>query len=214
MNIKQNLFDLIKDAHFYQYAGIVDTKEELKIKKPRLYFSKIQWFFILFSIFFNFILSKGFSENFAGYIISGLSLFVGLFFTFILMIFDKFQSIDFTKYRYSQSMENYPIGVRLKNYFKKITVLSLYTIILSIVLIILLSMTLLFKDFVNSPICLIDFVTNIKLHPPKLILKTFVLLSYRSLIVYFLLDFILITLYLISSFYDFMISEYNNVKLK
>lgn len=212
MNIKQNLRDLIKDAYFFQYAGIADKNEELEKKKPCLFFSKMQWLFILFSIGLNLFLTNGFSEDFTGYIISGLSLFVGLFFTFVIMIFDKFQCIDFSKYHYSYNKDNYPIGVRLKNYFKKVTVLSLYVIIISILLIILLSLTLLFTEWLNMPTNLIDFFDNIKLEAK--VFHKIIVLAYRMIVFYFLFDFILITLYLVSSIYDFIISEYNKVKLK
>ncbi len=211
MNIRQNLCDLIKEAFFYQYAGIADTKEKLEKKKPRLFFSKIQWLFILFSIGLNLFFTNGFSEDFTGYIISGLSLFVGLFFTFVIMIFDKFQCIDFSKYHYSFNKDNYPIGVRLKNYFKKVTVLSLYVIIISILLIILLSLTLLFTDWLSLSTNLINFFSDIKQGE---VFHKIIVLVYRIIVFYFLFDFILITLYLVSSIYDFIISEYNKVKLK
>lgn len=213
MNIKTNIKDLIVDAYYHQYADIADNKENIEKKKPRYFFSKIQWLFICLSIGVLFILPKGFSSDFAGYAISGLSLFVGLFFTYVLMLFDKINSVDFSKYHKSINADRYPIGVRLKNYFKKITILSHYAILLSIICIILLSLTLLFDDFLGTDVDIVKIVKEIRMQTTCEILKVTILLSYRSLIAYFLFDFMLITIYLVSSSYDHIISELNKIKL-
>lgn len=215
MKIKKNLCGLIKEAYFYQYAGIADPKDNIQRNqnKPIAFFSKTQWVLICISIGVNFILPKGFSSSFSGYVISGFSLFVGIFFTFILMLFDKFQAIDFTQYKKSVNAEKHPLGVRLKNYFKKITVLSLYTIILSIICILLLSITLLFEPITSKDISIIHFFQHIQTKTVCVAFQTIVILSYRTISFYFLLDFVLITIYLIASFYDFIISEYNKIKL-
>lgn len=213
MNYKDNIRGLIADAHFYQYTGISDTLNNIKNEKPKLYYTKIQWCFIVISILANYKLPKGFSIEFSGYVVSGMSLFVGLFFTFILTIYDKFQKIDFKQFSKAENEEKNKLGIRLKNYFKQITILSLYAILLSIICIILLSITLLFGDKVNLNIEIITFVTS----PEKQTVLSFVwiplLLVYRSTILYFLFDFVLITIFLVSSFYDFIISEYNKIKL-
>jgi hypothetical protein len=211
MNFKFNLCDLIKDAHLWQYADISDTKEDVEKKKPILFFTKMQWFFILVSIGSIFFTSKGFSDSFAGYIISGLSLFVGVLFSFTLTLFDKFKSIDFSEYKKEISEEKNINGIKLKNFFKKITVLTLYSAILSTACIILLAIVLIIPE-INIEISYCSLFGNIKIHFCTL-MKVFFITLYRCCLVYFLLDFVLITVYIISSFYDYIISEINKVKL-
>jgi hypothetical protein len=213
MNYKSNIRSLIAGAHFYQYTGISDTLDNIKKEKPKLYYTKIQWCFIVISILANYILPKGFSTEFSGYVVSGMSLFVGLFFTFILTIYDKFQKIDFTQFSKSKNEEKNKLGIRLKNYFKQITILSLYAILLSIICIILLSVTLLFGDKVNLNVGIITCVTSIEKRHFLSLVWILLLLVYRSTVLYFLFDFVLITIFLLSSFYDFIISEYNKIKL-
>lgn len=210
----KNLKDLIKDAQQYQYADIADTEEQIKEKKPKAYFTTTQWIILVFAVLVNFVLREGYHTDFCGYVISGLSLFVGIFFTFIIALYDKFNNVDFSKYHYSNNIENYPLGIRLKNYYKKTTVLSIYLILLSIVCILLLSCTLLFESTLNQHFELISVFTNIGHETLPNTLKAIGIVAYRSLCFYFLIDFVLITVYLLSSIYDYIISEYNKVKLK
>jgi hypothetical protein len=119
MNFKTNLLDLIKDAYLWEYADISDIKEDISNKKPKLFFTKIQWFFILISIATCYFIPKGFDNDFAGYIISGLSLFIGILFTFVMTLYDKFKSIDFSLYKKEINEEKNKQGIRLKNFFKK-----------------------------------------------------------------------------------------------
>lgn len=213
MNFK-NLTDLVKDAHFYQYADISDTEEQIEKKRPKAFFTKAQWIVIVCAILINVIIQDGYNNDFCGYVISGLSLFVGIFFTFIIALYDKFTNVDFSKYHYNNSIENYPLGIKLKNYYKKTTVLSLYLVLLSIICILLLSCTLLFEDHLNKTINPINVLANISNNHYLFTLKAIALFVYRSVVFYFLIDFVLITIYLTASIYDFIISEYNKVKLK
>lgn len=212
MNFKVNLFHLIKAAHLWEYADISDIKEDIKKKKPILFFTKIQWFFILVSIVSIFFTAKGFSDNFAGYIISGLSLFVGVLFSFVLTLFDKFKSIDFSEYKKEISEDKNRNGIKLKNFFKKITVLTLYSAILSIVCIVLLAIILVMPK-INIEISYCYLIENIKNAHCYILIKIFCITLYRCCLIYFLLDFILITVYIIASFYDYIISEINKIKL-
>ncbi len=220
MKFNQNLRDLIVDSHRYQYVGISDAKAmerkqpKLRICKWLFFFSKAQWIIIGISIVISLFIPKGISSDFAGYIVSGLSLFVGIFFTFIITLYDKFKNIDFSKYDKKISEEKHYIGIRLKNFFKKVTVLSLYSIILSIICIILLSITLLFGEYINNCQCSIMFVCDfLKIGDYWCVVKYVLAKLYGTIVFYFLFDFLLIAVYLISSIYDFIISEYNQIKL-
>src|SRR5690606_5350409 len=198
MNFRKNLYDLISDAHRYQYSDIAELKNDTKKKKPLLYFTLTQWGIILLSISITLFIRNGFSENCAGYIISGLSLFVGIFFTFLITLYDKFKSIDFNQFQKSVNEDKHHIGLKLKNFFKKVSVLALYSVIISIVSILLLSATLIFPQ-INIEINIVHFFSSIEEQTAYAIFKTLSILLYRVIVLYFLLDFLLITLYIISS---------------
>ena len=84
------------------------------------------------------MVENGINRDFAGYIIAALSIFIGLNINLIIMIFDKFNSTNF-----DVSNKPYIDKVRLlkrRNFFMQYTSLTAYSIILSIVLILFLSL--------------------------------------------------------------------------
>lgn len=210
MNFKSQLRSLIKEAHKYQYADVNDSHEDIEHKRPRWYFTKVQYGLILCAVVISSTMNGCFNESFAGYVMSGLSLFAGLFFSFILMLIDMFRKIDFEPYKKTNNAGLMPLGVRLKNYYKKATTLSFYIILLALISILLLSFSLFNVNIEQTwglETCILACPT---LQEAK---KIFVYL-YRVTTLYFLLDFLWITLYLIASFYDYIGSEYDKVKLK
>lgn len=207
-SFRRNLIDLIKTAYQWEYTEINDTKESLKKKKPILFFTKVQVILIVIAIILSIICKSGINAEFAGYIISALSLFVGLLFTLVVSIFDKFSQTDFSKYKFTINCDLYPIGVALKNFYKKTIVLTLYTSIIAIVCIIALAIVMLFPEL-HMQVDFCDLIT----HSESRHLKILVLL-YKTVLFYFLLNFIYITLLLITSFFDYMVGEIDKIKLK
>ena len=217
MSFREALKSLVSDAHLFQYAEVNSTTSNIEKNKPRYYFTKIQWGILMISVVVSITTVDGFGKDFAGYVVSALSLFAGLFFSFILMLIDKFQKIDFSPYKKDVNAQLMPIGVRLKNYYKKATTLSFYIIVLALLCILLLSASLLSIPF--HEIC--QFVEKIVSASYIDVWKTiweissFIVKSiYRGVSIYFLLDFLWITLYLLSSFFDYVGSEYDEVKLQ
>ncbi len=211
MNYNKNIIDLIRESHKFQYSEIGEANNEKN--KPKYYFTKNQWVIIFIVLIYLFYPSCGFPKDFSGYVISGLSIFVGLFFTFLLTLYSKFKEIDFQSIL---SGNNEPLKRRtlvLKNYLKKISVLSLYSILLSIICIILLSFSLIISQ--------LSVVTNIKditlvIDEIDILLtiKTLLIIIYRGITTYFIFNFVSITIYLVGSFYDFIISEFDQIKIK
>ncbi|MCK9236413.1 MAG: hypothetical protein M0Q41_12790 [Bacteroidales bacterium] len=214
MNFKKNLKDLIYDAHRFQYTTITDTKETAEQKKPLCFFTKVQWLFIIISIIFASLIKNGFKIDFAGYIISGLSLFIGVFFTFLITLYDKFQKFDFSILPEKQDEGKLFQNTKRKNFFKRISVLSLYSVLLSILLITLLSLTLLFTEEINNYLNIFEFIYKIKFYHATEIIKNIFIFLYRLITFYFLFNFISITIFIISSYYDFLIAEIQNKKIK
>lgn len=217
MSFKAALKRLVYDAHIFQYAEVNSSTSSIEKNKPRYYFTKIQWGLLIISIVIAITTRNGFGKEFAGYVVSALSLFAGLFFSFILMLIDKFQKIDFSPYKKDANAQLMPIGIRLKNYYKKATTLSFYIIVLALLCILLLSASLIEVPFSEIyqflakciPISYIDIWETLWR------IASFIVKSiYRGVSIYFLLDFLWITLYLLSSFFDYVGSEYDKVKLQ
>ena len=212
-NFDRNLFDLICDAHKWEYTQINDCRSDRDRRKPKAFFTLLQWVMLVISISCSLMFKKGITPEFAGYIISGMSLFVGLLFTLAVSLFDKFNSVDFNQYKESVNIELHPFGVRMKNYFKKTIILTLYTSLIAIICIIMLSVLYL-SESLQKPIDFFIFVQNPLNNGWTYLIRTVFVLIYRVTVFYFLLNFIYITKQMITSFYDYMVSEIDKIKLK
>lgn len=154
---------------------------------------------------------KGLSEHLIGCILSGLGLYVGFFISFIVFIFEKFYNTDFSK----KGKSDIQIAglIIQKNYIKQFTSLASYSVLISLVCIILLALGLIYEP--------LQFEINWNVYTNTLTSKEFILLFkysllviYRSVIIYFLLDLILLTLYVITSMHSYMQSIYRQTSLK
>lgn len=208
----QNLVDLLNDAHKWEYTEINDNKEKSQKRKPKLFFTRFQWLIVLISVGCTLLCPNGLSSDFAGYIISGMSLFIGLLFTLVVTLFDKFKDTDFEKYKKANNADLYPLGVRLKNFFKKSIILTLYTAIIAIVCILMLALILM-SDKMNTPVDVFNAVQYYTEYGTTFCIKAVMLLLYRTVLFYLLLNFVYITKQMITSFYDYMVSEIDKIHL-
>ena len=130
------------------------------------------------------------------------------------MVFDKFCNIEYSKFYYD---EDKMYAVRVKNFFKQFTTHTLYSILLAIICVVLLGMSMfnhmdIQKEFATyglSKYFVVGDLLETILLSLKIVWVIFVFL-WRACIVYFLLDFVYITIYAITSMHDYMKSEYNN----
>lgn len=181
------------------------------------YFSQSQLVSFVISCLLVFFLKKGFSESFAGYIISFLSIFIGLFTTIIISLFDKSDTLqDKINEQLRLHKNNLEDSNKLSwlykstNYLKKFTALTSYSIYLAIVLIFLLIFTLLFSELNIdlSRIIISDKILNFK--AISFFLKVSLVVIYRLVICYILCTFFVITTYSITSYFTFMSKNLNN----
>lgn len=158
-----------------------------------------------------FLLPKGFSDNFAGYIISFLSIFIGLFTSIVISMFDKSKGL-FQDYERKSPDEQANIK-KTRNYLVQFTGLTSYSIFLAILLIVLLTMVLVhdkFKVDISNYHLIFSFQGWNK-DSILLFIKVTILCLHRFLIVYLLLNFFTITMYSTTSYFSFLLSEYKNL---
>lgn len=103
--------------------------------------------------------------------------------------------------------------MRLKNFFKKTIILTLYTAVVAIACILLLTFTVLCEK-ASTSIDVIGIFSNYETYSVAYLSKVCALILFRVVLFYMLLNFIYITMKLITSFYDYTISEINKVSLK
>ena len=212
-NFDRNLADLLSDAYKWEYTKINDNSSLSKAKKPKSFFTRFQWVLILISVVAVVLCPRGIDTDFAGYIISGMSLFVGLLFTLVVSLFDKFSNTDFSKYKKSNNQDLYVVGVRLKNFFKKTIILTLYSAIIAIVCILMLALTMM-SPKLSTEIDIMTIVQSYNIDNLSYYIKSMLLLTYRISLCYLLLNFIYITKILITSFYDYIVNEIDKISLQ
>ena len=212
------MMGIIKDAHYWQKHSLVDCLKTKPTEKK--YFSHLKKISLIISILLTVLLSAGPNKDFAGYAIASLSILIGLNINLIIMMFDKFNYIDFKTD--NKTIYEKTSLVKKREFFKQFTSLTAYSILLSIFLIVLLSLCFLnkytepiniiekIKYILDVKITHLEFSFNILI---KSILETFILLS-RAITYYLLFYYIIILFYNIGSAYAFISKEYKSKKIK
>lgn len=201
-SVKKYLNKLIKEAHFWQYTNITGNGN-----KPKLWFSSLQFGFIAVSISISYWSGEFMGKDFIGYIIAALSVFIGLFLSMNLSIYDKFQIIDFKRAQVSE-IERIKL-IKTKNYFKQFTTLTTYAVVISLMIIFLFS-PFFFTNFFNYDV----LATSIDIRKWDMVYtKLLVIITYRSIILYFMLDLIYIIMLAVTSNYAFLYGEYEGVNI-
>lgn len=212
---------IIHDAHEWQNKGLLQELESSKENKKN-YFGTLKLVILVVALVFTEMFNEGIDKQFAGYIIAALSIFIGLNINLIIMIFDKFNAMNF-----DVTNKSYVERVRLlkrRNFFMQYTSLTAYSIILSILLIIFLSFCfstyysmsisitayfVYYKDLVLSDIPLVWSWEAF-----KNALYLFGILLLRCLTYYSLFYYLLILLYSIGSAYAYISKEFKNRKIE
>src|SRR5690606_1833430 len=104
------------------------------------------------------------------------------------------------------------VGKQKIRFFKKVSNLTLYSALIALICICLLGLTLLKESLVQR----IEFLNVLCEEGLKTwrIIKIILIFIYRLLLFNFLFDFLLISLYIISAFYNFLKGEYDEVQIK
>ncbi len=201
-NIKILIIPLIKQGQMWQFININGQFE-----KPKFYFSNIQWYILLISSTILIKLQNGLSTDIIGYVITAFSISVSLFMSLLVSIFDKFENTNFEIHKKNE----YEI-VRLKqkkNFFKRFISITSYLVILSILVIVLSSLTYILN------------ISKIKIEPKYftleltkidswLTIKNSIIICYRIILNYFLLDYLFLTFFITGSAFDYYMSELKN----
>jgi hypothetical protein len=197
--VKRLLCPLIKGGHDWQFISLNGDR-----KPPKLYFSNIQWFLLLLSVLSLLKLKYGLSKDIIGYVISAFSISVSLFMSLLVSIFDKFEKTDFATYQKTE--EEITRLKQKKNFFKRFISITSYLVVLSILVIVLCSLAYIFNLFTKE-ISITSLTSELSKVSIIVMLKYLLLLLYRIILNYFLLNYLFLTLFVASSAYEYYISE-------
>lgn len=204
-SVKQLILPLIIGGQEWQFISINGIE-----KKPKLYFSNVQWFILILSSLILIKLRTGISKDIIGYVMSAFSISITLFMSLLVSIFDKFENTKFDKENKTETEI-----VRLKqkkNFFKRFISITSYLVILSILIIVLCSITYLFNlsatelnyETITYKWNDIDFVITFKYT---------LIVIYRIILNYFLFNYLFLTLFVTGSAYEYYMSQLNSRKI-
>lgn len=176
-------------------------------------FTQTQVFSFCLSLTCLFLLPAGFGDNFAGYTISFLGIFIGLFTGIVVSLHDKSKSLleGLSQIELTEKARR----IKVKNYMLQFTGLTAYSIVLGLFVALLLSISLL-TEVTQENIFRYSFVKNVsEIGVLQIInfIKVVLLAAHRFFTIYFLLNFFAITTYAISSYFYFLISDYKRMRI-
>lgn len=158
------------------------------------------------------ILKIGFSDNFAIGMITFFGIFIGLFATIVISLENSSKNL-LVDYHKKTIIEQARVK-KNKNYLVQFTGLTSYSILIALILVGLLSMPLLNDGFKKNvfDFKLISF-QNIDFPSIICFAKLVVIVVHRFFTVYLLLTFFIITIYSITSYFSYLQSEYQKMKI-
>lgn len=197
--VKRLLSPLIKGGQDWQFITLNGVE-----KRPKLYFSNIQWFLLVISILSLYKLTFGLSKDIIGYVVTAFSISVSLFMSLLVSIFDKFENTNFNT---TNKTEAEIIRLKQKkNFFKRFISITSYLVVISILIIVLCCITYIF-NMSEKEVTITSFTFEFSKINFMLTLRNGLLISYRLILNYFLLNYLFLTLFVASSAYEYYISE-------
>ncbi len=204
-SIERLIAPLVKHGQKWQHISL-NGKET----PSKFYFSSVQLVIIIISLGINILLQHGLSKDLMGYIISAFSISVSLFMSLLVNIFDKFEKTNFDTTNASD--EDVVRLVQKKNFFKKFISITSYLVVMSILIIVLCGITYI-KPTDGFAVTVDNIVFDVKDVDWIFTLKNIVVISYRSTLLYFIMNYLVLTLFVTGSSFEYYISELDKVKV-
>lgn len=204
-SVKKLIKPLIKSGHDWQFITINGDE-----KRPKFYFSNVQWILLLVSGVVLLKLHQGISKDIIGYIMGAFSISVSLFMSLLVSIFDKFENTSFEK---GDKGEQEIVRMKQKkNFFKRFISITSYLVVLSILVVALAGLTYLF-NLSDYKVSRTSFTLVWKEIDVILTIKNTLILFYRIVLNYFLLNYLFLTLFVTGSAFEYYMSEISRRKI-
>lgn len=191
------LRDLVKEGHKWQRKSVVDTASDKSFK-----LSTFQVLSCILAGVYVYINPTGVSDNTIDVFLSSLSIITGFFFAVIFLSYDQFCKIE--KPKKDASEETKIKALKSINFLKKYNALSCYAILLALTVIFMLIGTLLFGKNINIRDGSLYWACSLADIDWRVTLVFYAIVLWRFLMIYFLLDFLIITIYAVCSLFQFL----------
>lgn len=196
---------LIREGKRWQYINLIGEENP-----PRFYFSSVQFAIIVIGLLLTLLLRYGLSKDLMGYIISAFCVSITLFMSLLVNIFDKFEKTGFNTE--NKSDEEITRLLQKKHFFKKFISITSYLVVMSILIIALCSITYVLPS-TGFAITTKNITFTLKKIDWLFTFKNIMVLTYRMCLLYFIMDYLLLTLFVAGSSFEYYISELDKVKI-
>lgn len=192
-NLLYYILNLIVAGHKWQYQNATCTNHA-----PRLYFTGLQWVALGLALVFVIIKPAGLNNDIVDYLLSSLSILTGFFIALVVVVYEKQSGVTFNASTREEQVKEY----KMWHYLRQFSALTSYAILISIIVISILIGFLLFGH--ETHFSDYNLASNIKDVDWLLTIRLSFIVSVRFLLIYFLLDFFILTIYAISSLFQFI----------
>lgn len=192
-NLLYYILNLIVEGHKWQYQNATCTNTS-----PKLYYTTLQWVAIGLASLFVLTKTSGLNNDIVDYLLSSLSIMTGFFLALVVIVYEKYMRLEFNATTDDEKIND----IKTWNYLRQFNALTSYAILISIVVISILVGSLLFgHETIFSDY---RFATSLQEIDILLTIRLSIIVIVRFSLIYFLLDFFILTIYAISSLFQFV----------
>lgn len=217
MQITKNIKLILHESYRWRNRELIEPIGfvEPKLNLKSLIYSNLLLF--ITSLVLSLLLFKYINDSFAGYVIGALSIFVGLFTSVLILVFDKYleQKKAFEINR-TPSANSVLAQKKLANFSRQFVFISLESLLIALSLIAFLTIPLLLKEEYLKNVIDFHFVRyeEIKINQIILFFVNFFSLVSRTFIIMLLYKFLRYLFHIFGSLGAFLLGVFkNNIKI-
>jgi len=214
MEIKRNVLLILKESYKWRNRELLEPATgfvDINLSKTNFLKNNALLFVCAFTLSLG--LHSYINEAFAGYLISSLSIFIGLFTSVLILVFDKYLN---QKKEFDQSgITNSNVVLqqkKLQNFSRQFVFISLESLLIAVTLIAFLLLPLIFKENYTTNVCDSYFVkfNDWDFKGIKIFIKNFIFVLSRAIIILLLYKFIKYLFYIFGSLGSFLKGVFDN----
>lgn len=208
--IKGNIFKILAESYKWRNRNLLETNN---FKNPKLSASTIivsNKYSILIGLVISLFVKNLFSENITTFLMTSLSIFIGLFISILILIFDKFLGHN-ENYKRNNTEKNKDPDlkanfIRTRNFTRRFVFVLLEALIIAFTTILLLLITLLFNDLFLQNLLDYRFIyyKYISFENIYLFLQNCLLIITKTIIVTLMIRFCLFLFFLFGALGEYM----------
>ncbi|MFC1223013.1 hypothetical protein ACFE6N_04340 [Pedobacter sp. BG31] len=209
LNIKHYILVLYNEGTKWEFEKILNSGTPLPKKTINEYSWKKRAAFLLPTAVLTWLLKYGIDDRFIGYAIAAFSIFIGLFASLIITVYDRF--LVMPKLTGNETDQIKLEHLKVSNFIRQFTFVTGKNLLIATVIILVMSMLFVFPSNMKTNIFEYRFVQTISkasFEEYKCFFKLGLIFILRILVIYLIIDFFVLLLYSLGALFSFLKREY------